>query len=113
MKRLDELRDQLGQLNEMIRVGELQGDAARKARDTLEAEVLAAVLRRDAGPAPLAATARPSGRLIAACWRSCWWSVAPAMRGWGIEMASLCHLERVRQPTPALRPMNWAQGKSK
>ena len=63
--RLDELKDQLRQLNEMIRVGELQGDAARKARDTLEAEVLAAVLRRDAVFAPLAATARPSRRLIA------------------------------------------------
>jgi cytochrome c-type biogenesis protein CcmH len=65
MMRLDELKDQLRQLNEMIRVGELQGDAARKARDTLEAEVLAAVLRRDAVSAPLAVTARPSRRLIA------------------------------------------------
>ena len=65
MMRLDELKDQLRQLNEMIRVGELQGDAARKARDTLEAEVLAAVLRRDAVSAPFAATARPSRRLIA------------------------------------------------
>ena len=66
MTRLDELKDQLRQLNEMIRVGELQGDAARKARDTLEAEVLAAVLKRDAvsTSAPLAATARPSRRLI-------------------------------------------------
>jgi len=65
MMRLDELKDQLRQLNEMIRVGELHGDAARKARDTLEAEVLAAVLRRDAVSAPLAVTARPSRRLIA------------------------------------------------
>lgn len=83
MKRIDELTTQLAQLDELIRTKVLTGDAARQARDKLEAEILAAVLQPAAGKgagaavvsgsgadasAALAAgtaAARPSGRLLA------------------------------------------------
>ena len=83
MKRIDELTAQLAQLDELIRTKVLTGDAARQARDKLEAEILAAVLQPAAGKgagaavvsgsgadasAALAAgtaAARPSGRLLA------------------------------------------------
>jgi len=83
MKRIDELKAQLAQLDEMIRAKVLTGAAAREARDKLEAEILAAVLQPAAGAAgaggavgAAAATpatepaeaatvaARPSGRLL-------------------------------------------------
>ncbi len=44
MSRLEELKGQLTQLDDLVRSGVLTGDAARQARDTLEAQVLAAVL---------------------------------------------------------------------
>ena len=83
MKRIDELTTQLAQLDELIRTKVLTGDAARQARDKLEAEILAAVLQpavgKGAGAAVVSgsgadasaalavgtAAARPSGRLLA------------------------------------------------
>ena len=83
MKRIDELTAQLAQLDELIRTKVLTGDAARQARDKLEAEILAAVLQPAAGKGAGAAVvsgsgadasaalsagtaaARPSGRLLA------------------------------------------------
>ena len=44
MSRLETLKGQLAQLDDLVRSGVLTGDAARQARDTLEAEVLAAVV---------------------------------------------------------------------
>ena len=90
MKRIDELKAQLAQLDELILTQVLTGDAARQAREKLEAEILAAVLQpvasqgvhaaigagsgadagADAGAAAgvaveaSAAAARPSGRLL-------------------------------------------------
>ncbi len=43
MSRLDTLKGQLAQLDDLVRSGVLTGDAAHQARDKLEAEVLAAV----------------------------------------------------------------------
>ena len=82
MTRLDDLKRQLAELDSLIRDGVLTGEAARSARDRLEAEILAAVLTpapttpaagpAAAGPAAAAAAvpvippdARPSGRLLA------------------------------------------------
>ena len=82
MMRVDELTAQLAQLDELIRTKVLIGDAARQARDKLEAEILAAVLQPTAGISAAAgvvtgsgadtaaalsagsAAARPSGRLL-------------------------------------------------
>lgn len=50
MKRIDELKAQLAQLDDLIRTKVLTGDAARQARDKLEAEILALVLQPVAGP---------------------------------------------------------------
>ena len=82
MTRLDDLKRQLAELDSLIRDGVLTGEAARSARDRLEAEILATVLTAApatpaagsaaAGPAAAAAAApvippdaRPSGRLLA------------------------------------------------
>ena len=85
MTRLDDLKRQLAELDSLIRDGVLTGEAARSARDRLEAEILAAVLTAApatpaagpaaagaAGPAAAAAAvpvippdASPSGRLLA------------------------------------------------
>ncbi len=82
MTRLDDLKRQLAELDSLIRDGVLTGEAARSARDRLEAEILAAVLTAapatpaagSAGAGPAAAPAaapvvppdaRPSGRLLA------------------------------------------------
>ena len=82
MTRLDDLKRQLAELDSLIRDGVLTGEAARSARDQLEAEILATVLTAApatpavgsaaAGPAAAAAAApvippdaRPSGRLLA------------------------------------------------
>lgn len=80
MTRLDDLKRQLGELDALITSGVLTGEAARQARDGLEAQILAAVLQPASGagagagasdrsaPAaaaePPAAAARPSGRLL-------------------------------------------------
>ena len=88
MTRLDDLKRQLIKLDALIAGGVLTGDAARQSRDSLEAQILAAVLQPVAGgaavaaggvvgvgggvespphaavAAPLAAGARPSGRLL-------------------------------------------------
>ena len=72
MSRLETLKGQLAQVDALVRSGVLTGDAARQARDTLEAEVLAAVLAQ-AGASPAAvsgalpaerASAAPSRRLL-------------------------------------------------
>lgn len=67
--RLDELKARLATLDGLIHDGTLTGDAARQARESLEAQVLAAVLQPSGGPAmaPPAAppAARPSARLLA------------------------------------------------
>ncbi len=52
---LDKLKQQLAQLDQLVADGVLSGDAARKSRDELEAQVLAAVL----GPADPAGAAQP------------------------------------------------------
>lgn len=82
MTRLDDLKHQLAELDSLIRDGVLTGEAARSARDRLEADILAAVLTAapataaagSAAPGPAAAAAaapvlppdaRPSGRLLA------------------------------------------------
>ena len=61
MSRLDDLKAQRAELDTLIADGTLTGDAARAARDRLEAEILGHVLRpaaaHDAAP-------RPSGRLL-------------------------------------------------
>ena len=80
MTRLDHLKRQLAELDALITSGVLTGDAARQARDGLEAQVLAAVLQPVGGAAagvagaesalpgaaaePPAAVARPSARLL-------------------------------------------------
>ena len=74
MSRLETLKGQLAQLDDLVRSGVLTGDAARQARDTLEAQLLAAVapaavtatVTAAAVDAPLAqpATASPSRRLL-------------------------------------------------
>ena len=70
MTRLDDLKRQLAELDSLIRDGVLTGEAARSARDRLEAEILAAVLTAapatPAGAVPVIPPyARPSGRLLA------------------------------------------------
>ena len=80
MTRLDDLKRQLVELDALITSGALTGDAARQARDGLEAQILAAVLQpagsdatgaagvdsppRATATEPPAAVARPSGRLL-------------------------------------------------
>ena len=80
MTRLDDLKRQLAELDALITGGVLTGEAARQARDGLEAQILAAVLQPASGTAavagasaapahsaatePPAAVARPSGRLL-------------------------------------------------
>lgn len=72
MNRIDDLKRQLAQLDELIKTGVLTGEAAGKARERLEAEVLAAVLQpgaaASAGAAPTGAAgeakARPSRTLL-------------------------------------------------
>ena len=56
MTRLDDLKRQLAELDSLIRDGALTGEAARSARDRLEAEILAAVLT----PAPATPAAGPA-----------------------------------------------------
>jgi cytochrome c-type biogenesis protein CcmH len=53
MSRLDELKAQRAQLEDLIRTGVLTGDAAGQARDRLEAQIIAAVAPA-AAPAPAA-----------------------------------------------------------
>ncbi len=65
MTGLEALKDQLAQLDELIRGGVLTGDAARQARDRLEADILAKVLQ-PAAPAQAPAAeevTKPSARL--------------------------------------------------
>ena len=80
MTRLDDLKRQLAELDALITSGVLTGEAARQARDGLEAQILAAVLQPASGTGavagasdrsapseaaePPAAVARPSGRLL-------------------------------------------------
>lgn len=65
MSRLDELKAQRAQLDELIATGVLTGDAAREARDRLEAQIVAAVAPAAAPePAGAAAAERPSLRLL-------------------------------------------------
>lgn len=61
-QRIDELKRQLAQLDELFKQGVLSGDAARAKRDQLEHEVLELVLR--AKPGQAAAAAQPSARLL-------------------------------------------------
>ena len=61
MSRLEALKGQLAQLDDLVRSGVLTGDAARQARDALEAEVLAAV-----APALSSATAAATATADAA-----------------------------------------------
>jgi len=61
MSRLDELKAQRAQLDALIASGTLTGDAARQARDALEAEILGQVLQ----PAAPAAGTRLPVRLLA------------------------------------------------
>jgi cytochrome c-type biogenesis protein CcmH len=66
MTRLDELKDQLAQVDELIRSGALKGKGAKRARDKLEAQMLAAVMAGGKGGAAQATAddARPSSRLV-------------------------------------------------
>jgi cytochrome c-type biogenesis protein CcmH len=76
MSRLEELKKQRAQLDELIRSGVLTGDAATQARDRLEAEIVAAVAPAAATTAGTSAStsasrsaaaepaARPSPRLL-------------------------------------------------
>ncbi|OYU77647.1 MAG: hypothetical protein CFE45_30615, partial [Burkholderiales bacterium PBB5] len=75
MSRLNELKAQIAQLDELIRTGVLAGDAAREQRAQLEAEVLACVMQPPPAAAaksvaidalPTADTPRPSLRLVLA-----------------------------------------------
>jgi len=76
MSRLNDLKAQIAQLDDLIRTGVLTGDAARQQRDQLEAEVLACVMQPPAAPAaaPIAGpaaeavvdTPRASPRLLLA-----------------------------------------------
>nr|WP_295079019.1 tetratricopeptide repeat protein [uncultured Roseateles sp.] len=59
--RIDELKRQLAQLDELFKQGVLSGDAARAKRDQLEHELLELVLRAKPGPAN---AALPSARLL-------------------------------------------------
>jgi cytochrome c-type biogenesis protein CcmH len=61
---LDKLKRQLAQLDALVAEGVLTGDAARKSRDDLERQIVAAVLADDAEPAAESAP-RPSRRLLA------------------------------------------------
>lgn len=64
--RLDDLKRQKAQLDDLIAQGVLGGDAAREAREKLEREIVAAVTAgAGEGAAPAVATARPSRRLVA------------------------------------------------
>ena len=103
MMRLDELKDQLRQLNEMIRVGELQGDAARRpatpskpsAGRCSEARCRFRSTCSD-GASIASPDRRPGGlRLV----------VGGAGYAWlGNREGLRCHLECVLQPIPAARP---------
>lgn len=62
---LARLKSQLAQIDGLIKEGVLTGDGARRARQTIEQQILAAVTG-DASALPGAAPARPSARLVAA-----------------------------------------------
>ena len=66
MTRIDELKRQLDQLEELIRSGALKGKGAQRARDKLEAQMLLAVMAGGKGTDAAAgdAGARPSRRLL-------------------------------------------------
>ncbi len=66
MTRLDELKGQLAQVEELIRSGALKGKGAKRARDKIEAQMLAAVMAGGKGGAAQATAddARPSSRLV-------------------------------------------------
>jgi cytochrome c-type biogenesis protein CcmH len=66
MTRIDELKARLAQLDELIRTGVLKGEAARKAREQVEAEIVAAVLQTGdaADGSAEEPAARPSWRLL-------------------------------------------------
>lgn len=64
MSRIHELKQQIAQLDGLIKEGVLTGDAAREARAKLEADLLAEVLQsRSAPPAPAAQAAPPKSTL--------------------------------------------------
>ena len=63
MTRIDELKGQLAQVDELIRSGALKGKGAKRARDKIEAQMLAAVMAGGKGQAP-GDDARPSRRLV-------------------------------------------------
>lgn len=68
MSRIDELKRQIAQLDELKRTGVLTTEAARAARVRLQAELLTAVIQPSGAAAattdPLEQEARPSGRLF-------------------------------------------------
>lgn len=68
MSRIDELKQQIAQLDELKRSGVLTTEAARNARERLQAELLTAVIQPSGAAAattdPSAQEARPSGRLF-------------------------------------------------
>lgn len=64
MTRIDELKGQLAQVEELIRSGALKGKGAKRARDKLEAQMLAAVMAGGKAGAAAAEDARPSPRLV-------------------------------------------------
>jgi len=68
MSRIDELKQQIAQLDELIGSGVLTTEAARDARERLQSELLSAVVLQPSGTAAAADTStqqpRPSGRLV-------------------------------------------------
>lgn len=68
MSRIDELKQQIAQLDDLKRSGVLTTEAARNARERLQAELLTAVIQPSGAAAattdPSAQEARPSGRLF-------------------------------------------------
>ncbi len=72
MSRLDELKQQLAQLDELIKSGVLTGESARQARDKLEADVLAAVLQPATAEVARTGAATSAGDLPAPSKRLMW-----------------------------------------
>ena len=66
MTRLDDLKRQLAELDALITSGVLTGEAARQARDGLEAQILAAVLQPASGTGAVAGASDRSASAAAA-----------------------------------------------
>lgn len=64
MSRIDELKQQIAQLDDLKRSGVLTTEAARNARGRLQAELLTAVIQPSGAADPSAQEVRPSGRLF-------------------------------------------------